>query len=156
MFLQASLTSHIFSDFKFMTVPTTLKQSVVLQTYSSKQVLHTKRYINNFPLQSKLWLILYDVWVTVQDLSTVCHELLLTSSIVISTWVVMHSLIYWYLQCVTVNHLPMCMSFHKAIGRLVITRRDTLSVYLTTYIYMHIYFDTAWWWTSSPRREWKH
>ena len=26
-----------------------------------------------------------------------------------------HSLIHWYQQCVTVNHVPMCMSCHKAI-----------------------------------------
>ena len=26
-----------------------------------------------------------------------------------------HSLVHWYQQCVTVNHVPKCMSCHKAI-----------------------------------------
>ena len=42
-----------------------LEQSVVLPTYCLRQVLHVKRYIKHLSLQSKLWLILYDVWVTV-------------------------------------------------------------------------------------------
>ena len=32
-----------------------------------------------------------------------------------------HSLVHWYQQCVTVHHVPKCMSCHKAI--VVITRR---------------------------------
>ena len=32
-----------------------------------------------------------------------------------------HSLVHWYQQCVTVNHVPKCMSCHKAI--VVITGR---------------------------------
>ena len=30
------------------------------------------------------------------------------------TLLVEHSLVHWYQQCVTVHHVPKCMSFHKA------------------------------------------
>ena len=36
-------------------------------------------------------------------------------------WLVEHSLVRWYQQCVTVHHLPKCMSCHKTI--VVITAR---------------------------------
>ena len=42
-----------------------------------------------------------------------------------------HSLVHWYEQCVTVHHVPKCMSCHKVI--VVITGRAHCS--MITYIY---------------------
>ena len=44
---------------------------------------------------------------------------------------------------VTVNHVPKWMSYHEAIGRLVITRREHFLSFLTTfYIYNGLLFPT--------------
>ena len=55
-----------------------------------------------------------------------------------------HSLVHWYQQCVTVDHVPKCMSCHKAI--VVITRRahcfhDCIYIYIiyTYYILRKTY-----------------
>ena len=37
-----------------------------------------------------------------------------------------------------VHFMPKCMSYHEAIGRLVITERDIVSVF--DYIYYYIYY----------------
>ena len=39
-----------------------------------------------------------------------------------------HSLVHWYQQCVTVHHVPKCMSCHKAI--VVITGRAHCFIYM--------------------------
>ena len=36
-------------------------------------------------------------------------------------WLVEHSLVHWYQQCLTLHHVPKCMNCHKVIG--VITGR---------------------------------
>ena len=44
-----------------------------------------------------------------------------TTYITLLALLVEHSLVHWYQQCVTVHHVPKCMSCHKAI--VVITGR---------------------------------
>ena len=66
MFLQASLTFHIFSVITFIIVPTISETicgttNILLKTGFTCQ----KKYIKHLSLQSNLWLILYDVWATV-------------------------------------------------------------------------------------------
>ena len=61
--------------------------------------------------------------------------LLLTSFVLRLAWLVEHSLVHWYQQCVTVHHVPKCTNYHGAIGGLVITgRAHCLSFWLHTYI----------------------
>ena len=50
-------------------------------------------------------------------------------------WLVEHSLVYWYQQCVTLHHVSKCMSCQKAI--LVITERAHCfhNIYNVSYIY---------------------
>ena len=93
-----------------------------------------------------------------------CRGLLMTTYITLIALLVEHSLVHWYQQCVTVRHVPKCMSFPKAI--VVITGRahcfyDCMyilrpscfceiwalmswityeHVYIYIYIYEHIYF----------------
>ena len=52
---------------------------------------------------------------------SVCHGSLMTTYITLLALLVEHSLVHWYQQCVTVHHVPKCMSCHKAI--VVITGR---------------------------------
>ena len=46
---------------------------------------------------------------------------LMTTYIMFPAWLVEHSLVHWYQQCVTVHHVPKYMSCHKAIA--MITER---------------------------------
>ena len=46
-----------------------------------------------------------------------------------------NNVIHWYQQCVTVHHVPKCMSCHRAI--VVITGGHI--VFMIIYIYMYIY-----------------
>ena len=72
MFLQTSLNSQIFSVVTFIIVPT-ISEIICGTTHilhRLRQVLfyfhlHVKRYIKHLSLQSKPWLNLCDVWVTV-------------------------------------------------------------------------------------------
>ena len=54
-----------------------------------------------------------------------------------------HSLVHWYQQCVTIHHVPKCMSCHKAI--VVITGRaycfhDSIYIYIYD-IYIYILYS---------------
>ena len=50
-------------------------------------------------------------------------------------WLVEHSLVHWCRQCLTVHHVPKCMSYHGVIGGLAITgRAHCLSFWLHIYI----------------------
>ena len=46
---------------------------------------------------------------------SVCRGSLMTTYIMLLAWFAEHSLIHCYQQCVTVDHVSKCMSFHKAI-----------------------------------------
>ena len=79
------------------------------------------------------------------DLSAVCSKSLLTSFIMLLAWNVEYSLVSWYQQCVTVRHVPKCMSYHEAIGGFVITGRAycrsfSLEIYIYIYIYHYILY----------------
>ena len=54
-----------------------------------------------------------------------------------------HSLVHWYQQCVTVHHVPKCMSCHKAIvvitGRVHYFTITCIYIYIYIYIYVYIY-----------------
>ena len=52
---------------------------------------------------------------------SLCRGSLMTTYITLLALLVEHSLVHWYQQCVTVHHVPKCMSCHKAI--VVITGR---------------------------------
>ena len=52
---------------------------------------------------------------------TVCCGSLMTTYIMLLAQLFEHSLVHWYQQCVTVHHVPKCMSCHKVI--VVITGR---------------------------------
>ena len=52
---------------------------------------------------------------------SVCRGSLMATYIKILAWSVEHSLLHWCRQCVTVRHVPKCMSCHEAI--VVITER---------------------------------
>ena len=54
------------------------------------------------------------------ELSMCCGSLM-TTYITLLAKLVEHSLVHWYQQCVTLHHVPKCMSCHKAI--VVITGR---------------------------------
>ena len=54
---------------------------------------------------------------------SVCHELLLTNLITLLAWLVEHSLAHWYQQCLTLHCVRKWMSYHGAIGEMVITSR---------------------------------
>ena len=43
------------------------------------------------------------------------HHITTVAYIMLLAVVVEHSLVHWYQQCVTVHHVPKCMSYHKAI-----------------------------------------
>ena len=45
----------------------------------------------------------------------VCRGSLMTTHITLLALLVEHSLVHWYQQCVTVHHVPKCMSCYKAI-----------------------------------------
>ena len=97
---------------------------------------------------------------------SVCRGSLMTTYIMLLTWLVKQSLVHWYQQCVAVHCVPKHMSFHKAI--LVITGRvhcfhdciyithlasvrfehsvcheslTTTYIYIHTYIYKYIYIE---------------
>ena len=46
---------------------------------------------------------------------SVCRVSLMTTYITLHALLVERSLVHWYQQCVTVHHVPKCMSCHKAI-----------------------------------------
>ena len=46
---------------------------------------------------------------------SVCRGSLMTTYITLLALLVERSLVHWYQQCVTVHHVPKCMSCHKAI-----------------------------------------
>ena len=48
-------------------------------------------------------------------LHSLCRGSLITTYITLLSLLVEHSLVHWYQQCVTVHHVPKCMSCHKAI-----------------------------------------
>ena len=65
----------------------------------------------------------------------------MTTYITLLALLVEHSLVHWYQQCVTVHHLPKCMSCHKAT--VVITGR---ALCFHDYIYItliYIYISEA-------------
>ena len=71
---------------------------------------------------------------------SVCCGSLMTTYITPLAWLVEHSLVHWFQQCVTVHHVPKCMIFHKAI--VVITGRghcfhDCIYIYI---YYAHLVF----------------
>ena len=68
------------------------------------------------------WLhIYYTHLASVRFEPSVCHRSLMTTYIMIFALLVEHSLVNWYQQCITVHHVPKCISCDKAI--VVITRR---------------------------------
>ena len=74
-----------------------------------------------------------------------CHESLLTSFIMLFAWLFEHSLVPWYQPCVTLHYVPKCMSYHGAIGGLVITGRvHCLSFWLHIYILRPSFFCGIW------------
>ena len=54
-------------------------------------------------------------------LSTQCRGSLMTTYIMPLVFLVEHSLVHWYQQCVTIHHVSKCISCHK--GAVVITGR---------------------------------
>ena len=68
---------------------------------------------------------------------SVCHGSLMTTYITLLALLVEQSLVHWYQQCVTVHHVPKCISCHKAI--VVITGRAHCIVFMVSYIYVSIY-----------------
>ena len=52
---------------------------------------------------------------------SVCRGSFMTTFIMLLAWLVEHSLVHWYQQCVNAHHVSKCMSCHKAIA--VITGR---------------------------------
>ena len=66
---------------------------------------------------------------------SMCRGSLMTTYITLLALLVEHSLVHWYQQCVTVHHVPKCMSCHKAI--VVITGRAHC---FHDYIYIYIYY----------------
>ena len=46
---------------------------------------------------------------------SVCPGSLMSTYAMLLVWLVEHSLFNWYQQCITVHHMPKCMSCHKAI-----------------------------------------
>ena len=52
---------------------------------------------------------------SVKSEHSVCHESFMTIYIMLLPYLVEHSLVHWYQQCLTVHHVPKCMSCHKAI-----------------------------------------
>ena len=59
--------------------------------------------------------IYYAHLASVRSDHSVCRGSLMTTYITLLALLVEHSLVHWYQQCVTVHHVPKCMSCHKAI-----------------------------------------
>ena len=80
------------------------------------------------------WLDVYYAHAVFMKLEqSVCCGSLMAIYIMLLLWLVEHSLVRWYQQCVTVHYVPKCMNCHKAI--VVITRREKC-VHYHDYIYI--------------------
>ena len=81
----------------------------------------------------------YQQSVTVERNTYECHETLLRSFVMLFFGLFQHSLIHWQEQCVIGHHLPKCLSYHEAIGRLVITRKVHFLSFWLHICYTHHY-----------------
>ena len=73
---------------------------------------------------------------------SVCRGSLMITSIALLALLVEHSLVYWYQQCVTVHHVPKCMTCHRAT--VVMTGRahrfhDCMYIYIIILLYILLY-----------------
>ena len=78
-----------------------------------------------------IYLSIYNICICIMLSWKQCAQLVITTLTTCGnscTWaddalalLVEHSLVHWYLQCVTAHHVPKCMSYHKAT--VVITGR---------------------------------
>ena len=94
-----------------------------------------------------LWLLIYYAHlVSVRFEHSMCCGSLMTTYVMLLAWLVEHSLVHWYHQCVTVHHVLKCMSCNKAI--VVITRRANCfhdCIYITPICFCEIWAICLMW-----------
>ena len=95
-------------------------------------VLHIQTYISNVIFKSYISRLTYPMLypilharLTYPMLYLNTYESFLNSFIMLLVWVVEHSLVHWYLQCVSLHRVSKCMSYYEVNGGLLI--------FLTTY-----------------------
>ena len=108
------------------------------------------------------WLHVYYAHIaTVRFEYPVCRGLLMITYIMLLPWLVENSLVNWYQQCVTVHHVPRCLSCHKIIV-MITERAHCFHDYMYLCVYISVITTVALWcgnsciWTQDGRLEVHH